>query len=390
MALSGAECRFIKQTRHYNIYPIYLPQYMLEEQQHPITNQLIELVEEAYEYLTACEESEVENLFNCMPSGFKMFVSSRIENERQRKRFALYYVCSEVERSYFSFKGAINQNLEESAVLKLYPELSEKFDRDGLLHINSDFILFNGGIQYKNHILHYHQLLRRGYTSNPNFDFIELFAEYRSQTKNRNEFRIAIDHRRIMPKEFYAQVAEMDGWRGLPFDLNKLDDPNYIGLTVIERNKNSLFERTCSLDRTEFHWSYRDRIKTFEIEEISDDRYTFDCYYFNRYIHSERDTQVKAFRHLDGAVKVYVKDNYQQRKNSLMPKEFRSHRKVKLWRIDGDIALNIWSELISYFFKSNEMIIRYFDPEKFEQIFDLRVRDFEAWKLVQEQDADDT
>ncbi|MBC1192130.1 hypothetical protein PN434_02700 [Microcystis aeruginosa CS-558/01A06] len=363
----------IKKTRHYNISPMFLSQYMPEAQSHPISEHLGELVNDAYEYLSACSQSEIEELLSAMPRGYRTLfdIKLEVETEQQRRRFALYYVSSEVERSYFSFKGVLEQDLLQSEVIKIYPELADKFDKDGLLHIDSNFVLFDGGIQYKDHILHYHQLLRRGYRSNPNFDFLDGFIRYYRYTKNENQFRIAIDHRRIMLKEFYRQVIEMDGWRGLPFDKNKLDDQNYIGLTVVERNKNSLFEQTCSLDRTEFYWSYRDGIKTFEAEEISGDSYIFDHYYFNRYVHSERDIQIKAFRHLDGAVKVYLRDSYQNRKNSFMPKEFKSHCKVKLWRIDGDIKLEIWSHLISHFFKCNEMIIKYFDPEKFEQIFDL-------------------
>ena len=140
---------FIKQARHHNIAPIFLPKYIPEVQQkyHPVTPLLVELVDEACEYLSVCEASEVESLFNCLPSGFKMFVSSKIETDEQRRRFALYCVCSEVQRSYFSFKGAINQDLGESEVLKIYPELAEKIDKDGLFHIDSDFVLFDGGIQ---------------------------------------------------------------------------------------------------------------------------------------------------------------------------------------------------------------------------------------------------
>jgi hypothetical protein len=363
----------ITKARHYNIFPLYFSQYIYlpEDERHPISDDLAELVEDAYEYLSICSHDEIEYLLNSMPRAYKMSLDC-IETEPQKRRFALYYVSYEVERDYFSFKGVVDQDLSNSKVIKIYPELADKFDRDGLLHIDSSFILFDGGIQYKNHILHYHQLLRRGYMSNPNFDFLDTFIYYYRHTKNNNQFRIAIDHRRIMSKEFYAQIAEFDTWRGLPFDRNKLDDKNYIGLTVVDRNKNSPFEQTCSLERTEFYWSYRDGIKTFEVEEISGDSYIFDHYYFNRYVHSERDIAQQKFRHLDGAVKVYLRDSFNHRKNSFMPKEFKSHRKIKLWRIDGDIILNTWSELISCFFKSNEMIIQYFDPEKFEEIFNLQ------------------
>ena len=56
-----------------------------------------------------------------------------------------------------------------------------------------------------------------------------------------------------------------------------------------------------------------------------------------------------------------------------MPNEPRSHRRVKLWRVDGDIPLHRWLELIGFFFKGNEMLLEYFDPEAFHE--DLRQRE---------------
>ena len=196
-------------------------------------------------------------------------------------------------------------------------------------------------------------------------------------------FRIALDHRRIMAKEFYRQIVERDTWYGPHFDAAKLDDCNAVGLTVVGRNKSSLFELTNHLDRTEFFWSCRKGIKTLEIEEISSLGYEFDSYYFNRYIHSERVTDKRVFRHLDGAVKVYLKNEYPIRANSRLPNEPRSHRKVKLFRIDGGLALESWLELIAMFYKSSEMIIEYFNPEEFKLLFDERIRDYKAWKEAQ-------
>lgn len=244
--------------------------------------------------------------------------------------------------------------------------------------------MLDGGIAYKGHVLHYHQFLRRGYTSNPNFDFICRFIAYYHRTRSDNQFRIAIDHRRIMPKEFYQHIIELDTWFGPRFDPEKLDDPQAIGLTVVKRNKDSLFELTNRLDRTEFYWSFRRGIKTLQIEEISDEGYQFDHYYVNKYVHSERDTRKKVLRHFDGAVKVYLRDSYKDRLNSYMPNQAKSYSKIKLFRVDGDIAIDDWIELISFFYKSNEMIIEYFDPEQFEQEFEERVRDFEAWKQKQQ------
>jgi hypothetical protein len=186
-----------------------------------------------------------------------------------------------------------------------------------------------------------------------------------------------------MTKEFYRQIVELDAWYGPAFDPTKLDDPSVVGLTILKRNKNSLFELTNKLDRTEFFWSYRDGIKTFEVEEISDLDFNFEGYYLNRYVHSERDIHAQVLRHLDGAVKVYLPGSYEARFNSNIPNEKRCHVKPKLFRVDGNIAIEDWIDLISFFFKSNEMIIEYFNPEEFEIMFEERVRDFKAWQAKQ-------
>lgn len=102
------------------------------------------------------------------------------------------------------------------------------------------------------------------------------------------------------------------------------------------------------------------------------------------YAHSERDTQKRVLRHLDGAVKVYLPDNYSDRFNSNIPTETKSHAKIKLFRVDGNIVLDDWIELISFFFKSNEMIVEYFNPEQFKHIFEERVRDYKTWKQKQQ------
>lgn len=111
---------------------------------------------------------------------------------------------------------------------------------------------------------------------------------------------------------------------------------------------------------------------------------TLDQYYLNRYVHSERDTQKRVLRHLDGAVKVYLPDNYSDRFNSNIPTEAKSHVKIKLFRVDGNIVVDDWIELISFFFKSNEMIIEYFNPEQFKTMFEERVRDYKTWKQKQQ------
>ena len=176
----------------------------------------------------------------------------------------------------------------------------------------------------------------------------------------------------------------MDTWFGPAFCAKRIDDPASVGLTVHRRNKHSLFE--MKLEFTDFLWSYSDGIKTFEIEEAcAKSELHSDKYYFNRYVHSERDVSAKQFRHLDGAVKVFLKSTYDRRRENHLPDTKFADKKLKLWRIDGDIPLDEWLNLIVLFFKSNEMIIEYFNPDEFKKMFPLRVRDFVAWKQKRDQ-----
>jgi hypothetical protein len=57
-----------------------------------------------------------------------------------------------------------------------------------------------------------------------------------------------------------------------------------------------------------------------------------------------------------------------------MPAEPRSYSKPKLFRIDGDIDIDQWIELAAHFFKGNEMLIEYFDPEEFERRFGAKIK----------------
>lgn len=377
----------IKEMRNYNEFPIFLPRYLHSSSKHPISIHLESLVNEIFDLLKICTEEEISELVKSMPQGMTMITGPMPEwgDDEEKRRLAICYVATEAQRYYFNIKSIAKNNIEKSEVLRKFPELAANLDDDGLLIIdNNNFILHTGGIEYKDYILHYHQFLRRGYTSNPNFDFFGCLIKYYEQSGNINKFRIAIDHRRLMSKKSYSQIFECDTWYGAPFDPERIDDPQYIGLTIIKRNKDSLFELTNKLDRTEFYWSYNKGTKSIEIEEISDLEYKFENYNLNKYLHSERDISKKIFSHVDGAVKIYLENNYSYRFNSKMPSEYKAFNKIKLWRIDGSIDLENWIDLVAFFYKGNEMIIEYFNPEEFEKIFELRIRNFKEWEKQQD------
>jgi hypothetical protein len=369
-----------RQLRHYNVFPMFLNQYYGKN--HPLAEKLRPVVYELAQDLELMTDDEYATFLEALPRWVPPMMGTPARRDReQRERVALWSLAGAIAEQGVSFRDILDAHPETSKVLEVYPELAGSFDDDGLLQIDDRFSLLDGGIAYKDHILHYHQFLRRGYRSNPNFDFHWRFARYYDATKATNEFRIAIDHRRLMPRQWYEQLMELDGWFGPPFDPAKLDDPTSVGLTVVGRNPDSLFGQANAIERTEFFWSFRDGIKTFQAEEIWTEE--FQGYYLNRYVHSQRDVTHGRFIHLDGAVKAYLADAYPSRRQAHVPDEPRARWKPKLWRVDGDIALEAWVELVCFFFRQNEMVVQYLNPTAFEEEFEERVRDFRKWKLKQ-------
>ena len=330
------------------------------------------MVADCLEQLNAMSVSEVKQVVESIPAGLRMMVEPVAEplTGGYLSRVAEYAIAVELEKGYSPVSDAVHSHPESSYVLEALPELRDLIDKDGLIELNANFVLFDGGIRYRDFVLHYHQFLRRGFSSNPNFDFLGVLARYRHSTGRTNKFRIAIDHRRLMRFDDYRQTIERDRLYGPSFDRKTLDDPSHVGLAVVGRiNGNAL--DSYPIERTEFLWKLNEgeKIKTLEIEEVSSSSNPYDGWHINRYVHAERDMPNQVFRHFDGAAKVYAPNKYKGRIDQTMPNQPRCDHYVKMFRIDGEILLDDWLSLVGMFYKSNEMVIEYFDPELFDAKF---------------------
>lgn len=357
-----------RQCRHHNIFPIFLNR-CLSGDPAPVYNTLKPISDSCVTQLSGLSFLEIKQIVDALPIGYRSMLEPLEEplTKEYLPRIAGYCIATEIQKGISPVSDVLKLNPKECDVLNTCPELESRFDDDGLLHLDNDFILLDGGIKYGKYFLHYHQFLRRGFASNPNFDFLGRFAQYHNKPSNDNSFRIAIDHRRIMLFENYSRLMEYDTWYGPRFDQNKLDDRSHIGLTVVARTLPTSMDMN-HLIKTEFLWKTNEAefVKTLETEELTCPDHPYDNWHINRYIHAERDMAKKTFRHFDGAAKVYAQDKYKQRVDSVMPKNPRPAHYIKLFRIDGEINLEDWMELVSMFYKGNEMIIEYFDPELYD------------------------
>lgn len=78
-----------------------------------------------------------------------------------------------------------------------------------------------------------------------------------------------------------------------------------------------------------------------------------------RYLHSIRNIEEHAFVHVDGAAKVYERSEYSRRVDSTVGGDDPSIGYVKLFRVDGTIGDQGWSELVSFFFRQNPLVLEY-------------------------------
>lgn len=198
--------------------------------------------------------------------------------------------------------------------------------------------------------------------------------------------------------EFLSELVSLRNKEG--FDVKIKLDPDLIGLAGTEyselefqymwgpkfdkdltripdgvtRHENSEVERIYTgIDFAEFGWYEQGGHKTLECEEISDEQENietdgkklFGC----RYIHSFLNSDTGLPTHLDGAVRAYTADQILERIDTHLDHAGRNTRYTKLWRIDGDLPVETWKKLITYYFRDNRLVGEYLggEDEKLEQ-----------------------
>ncbi len=131
-------------------------------------------------------DKELDSFTSNLPSWVRIFIDYS-PNQRHGsvllERISLDYIVAVMQEQCCTFRQYIAGDINDSEILKHYPELRSRIDKDGLLPVGDDLRLFDGGIEYRDHVLYYHQFLRRGYASNPNFDFLGRFLRYYINTK---------------------------------------------------------------------------------------------------------------------------------------------------------------------------------------------------------------
>jgi hypothetical protein len=76
----------------------------------------------------------------------------------------------------------------------------------------------------------------------------------------------------------------------------------------------------------------------------------------NRELHAERDTEAHAFTHVDGKVCRFPAASYVPSPTNPRADPGTPAASRKLWRVDGRMSDEQWSELVGNFFRGNELV----------------------------------
>lgn len=250
---------------------------------------------------------------------------------------------------------------------KQLAELYQKKSREGYYYAN-------------NYMLMLTPFLRRGMHSANNWapQFVRKFWEL---DFNDIEASITLDYDRVkIDVDDYGYV-ELDTWYGPPFEeditnikdgISKLKPPMSLETHMV----NILFNNIYSLD---VKWNTKGNIKTFQSIEFSNENIVVDfqgeIFHPAKYIHAEFDMESGLFRHFDGAIHLYTKQDYIMRRDSDFNYSFKNinlvkAKAIKIFKLDGKITKDLWVDFTCHFFTGNPLIIEYFTGNYPQYIID--------------------
>lgn len=263
-------------------------------------------------------------------------------------------------------------------VWKLFPELEDKRDHDGLLYLKDLAVDFD-----LNTPLLMPLFSKAGYFSSLHSPFAIMVHPYLRRNMSRcNSYipgllqtllsaridwadctiRLRIDEDCIMLSKHVMPPLERERWFGKKFTNDIENIP--IG---VARYAHQFCGYT---DITEYNWENKKRgVVQLEIEEVHEgERYAIENGSFGcKYLHSTYDKVARRFDHFDGAIRTYSKSQLTERRGVTLDKSSFNLPYTKLFRIDGNIPIERWKQLIGFYLSHNTTVEEYFGTERNEK-----------------------
>lgn len=252
---------------------------------------------------------------------------------------------------------------DKGILYRVFPELKPDNPKDTKaltnlkeLPVCEEFI--PGVFKIGNYLVYAHRFFRRNcaIVNSLNNDFLSRLCVLRDN--NDISVKIKLDPDLIGLAGTESAEMEYQYWFGPKFNNDLTTIPN--GVTRHTNEKYDNFYSNVAF--TEFGWYDQDGHKTLECEEVEDRvniKENAISYCGCRYVHTFLNQDSGLPTHLDGAIRAYTEDQIIERLDSKIDKAGRNTFYTKLWRIDGDISVALWKELITHFFRDNQLVGEY-------------------------------
>lgn len=250
---------------------------------------------------------------------------------------------------------------------ELEPKLD--FDEDGLLVGPKQRLRFTKeGVLTREHWIQYDADMPGGGKSGAFLEDLLATEKALAAANQVSRFGVAIQAHVVLAARHHARYMTEEYIRG-PRVLSAaaLEDPRFPedpSGTVTEHRRVQAhpLHLLFPLERTEVMWSYRDGVKTVQIEELQPCATDSGDIVANRYVHGRWSDADKHMIHFDGALRTYAARDYPERLATDMKKfSGRAASYRKLFRIDAPFQLADWARLTTKFFESNELVLEYFE-----------------------------
>lgn len=295
--------------------------------------------------------------------GHALFMG-KVEDDYDLAKVALHYsVCLVQEKG-----TRLDEHIKNLPSRSLCDELGIKVDDDFLTDLSDPkLVLKNHGIIFDNKVLIYpHQFLRRHFSSN----FVEMPVLLIRALESGLSVHVRIDQLRKSIPECYRDVVEFDYWHGQPFSEALLKNNHTVARTIHGNAEANMLN--YYIKRTVFRTDMMEgNIRQFKIEEYADiesessspTNGAGDNFFIQRFAHMCYDQKINKFTHLDGAVRVFPKEQY---KNYL--KEIEAGKDIdekvgvrhKMFLVEGEFDQSLANDLMTEWFRYNSHIQEYF------------------------------
>lgn len=327
-------------------------------------------------------EQENEQLLRFLSNyNYSVFCEEHKDEIEQLKNELKEYLSEEYKVAPIGQAVAIR---DKEIVKRLFPEWVDTF-KDGLVNARElqpvystttdgeRGVLIPGVYEKDGFLLFAHYFFRRNMSilNTTNEEFFDVFEKIKEETDVDIKLALDLDMVGLLGTE--NSEVEYQYIRGPHFN----DDLRMIPEGVTCHNNEHYDNVFSNLLSTQFYWHIQDGKRTFECEELCDkENISFnegkDMLWGCRYVHSMLDPVSGKPIHLDGAIRIYDDVQILERIDDKtdISKCGKNSKYKKLWRIDNDIPIHLWKQLISSFYRENALIGEYFGgiDEKYDAI----------------------